>query len=83
MSKPIVFKFLDKNHLIIKLNGPLQRQLTNSFVTSQPMTKDEQEQYCKANHMTYNRDHMIVFLIRLMDTFLGGTWNFLTIDFTN
>ena len=58
-----------RDELQYKVHILLIRQLTNSFVISQPMTKDEQEQYCKANHMTYHRDHMIVFLIRLMDHF--------------
>ena len=47
----------------------LLRQLTNSHVISQLMTKCEQEQHCKANHMTFSRDHMVAFLIRLMDHF--------------
>ena len=58
-----------RDELQYKVHILLITQLTNSFVISQPMTKDEQEQYCKANHMTYHRDHMIVFLIRLMDHF--------------
>ena len=41
------------------------------------MTKDEQEQYCKSNHMTYNRDQMIVFLIRLLDHFPKENLEFL------
>ena len=58
-----------REELQYKVHILLLRQLTNSFVISQPMTKEEQEQYCKANHMTYYRDHMIAFLIRLMDHF--------------
>ena len=58
-----------REELQYKLHILLQRQLANSFVPSQPMTKNEQEQYYRSNHMTYNRDHMIVFLIRLMDHF--------------
>ena len=58
-----------REELQYKVHILLQMQLTNSFVVSQPMTREEQEQYCKANHMTYNRDHMLVFLIRLMDHF--------------
>ena len=55
----------------------LLRQLTNSFVISQPMTRCEQEEYCKANHMTFSRDHMIAFLIRLMDHFPKQNLEFL------
>ena len=58
-----------REELQYKVHILLIRQLTNSFVISQPMTKEEQEQYCKANHMTYHRNHMIVFLVRLMDHF--------------
>ena len=58
-----------REELQYKVHILLLRQLTNSFVISQPMTKEEQEKYCKANHMTYYRDHMIAFLIRLMDHF--------------
>ena len=66
-----------REELQYKVQILLQRQLTNSFVVSQPMTKDEQELYCKANHMTYSRDHMIVFLIRLMDHFPRENLEFL------
>ena len=66
-----------REELQYKVQILLQRQLTNSFVISQPMTRDEQEQYCKANHMTYSRDHMIVFLIRLMDHFPRENLEFL------
>ena len=66
-----------REELQYKVHILLLRQLTNSFVTSQPMTKDEQEQYCKANHMTYHRDHMKVFLIRLMDHFPKENLEFL------
>ena len=66
-----------REELQYKVHILLLRQLTNSFVLSQPMTKDEQEQYCKANHMTYHRDQMIVFLIRLMDHFPKQNLEFL------
>ena len=66
-----------REELQYKVQILLQRQLTNSFVVSQPMTRDEQELYCKANHMTYSRDHMIVFLIRLMDHFPRESLEFL------
>ena len=66
-----------REELQYKVQILLQRQLANSFVISQPMTRDEQEQYCKANHMTYSRDHMIVFLIRLMDHFPRENLEFL------
>ena len=66
-----------REELQYKVHILLQRQLTNSFVVSQPMTREEQEQYCKANHMTYNRDHVLVFLIRLMDHFPRENLEFL------
>ena len=58
-----------REELQYKVHILLLRQLTNSFVISQLMTKCEQEQHCKANHMTFSRDHMVAFLIRLMDHF--------------
>ena len=66
-----------REELQYKVQILLQRQLTNSFVVSQPMTRDEQEQYCKANHITYSRDNMIVFLIRLVDHFPRENLEFL------
>ena len=66
-----------REELQYKVHILLLRQLTNSFVISQATTKDEQKQYCKANHMTYHRDHMIAFLIRLMDHFPKENLEFL------
>ena len=66
-----------REELQYKVHILLLRQLTNSFVICQPMARLEQEQYCKVNHMTYNRDHMLVFLIRLLDHFPRENLEFL------
>lgn len=47
-----------------KVHILMLRQLTNSFVIFQPESRHDQKLYCKANHLTYSRDHMITFLIR-------------------
>ena len=47
-----------------KVHILMLRQLTNSYVIFQPESRHDQELYCKANQLTYSRDHMIIFLIR-------------------
>ena len=66
-----------REELQYKIHVLMFRQLTNSFVTFQPMTRNEQEQYCKTNHLTYSRVHIIMFLIQLMDHFPRGNLEFL------
>ena len=45
------------------------RQLTNTSMMAQPENRHDQELYCRAYHLTYNREHILTLLIRLLDHF--------------
>ena len=66
-----------REELQYKVHILMFRQLTNSFVTYQPVNRSDQELYCKANHLTYSRDHMIAFMIRILDHFPRASLEFL------
>ena len=58
-----------RTELEFKVQTIMARQLTNTFMLFQPLNAMDQEMYCKAHHLTYSREHMLILLIRLMDHF--------------
>ena len=53
------------------------RQLTNTSMMAQPDNRHDQELYCRAYHLTYNREHILTLLIRLLDHFPNADLGFI------
>ena len=50
------------------------RQLTNTSMVAQPCEKQDQDPYCKAFHLTYSREHILILLLKVDGSF-SKRWN--------
>ena len=66
-----------REELQYKIYSGMTRQLTNSSMMAQPDTRQDQESYCRAYHLTYSREHILTLLIKLMDHFPNASINFI------
>ena len=57
----------------------MTRQLTNTSLMAQPDRMQDQELYCRAHHLTYSREHMLMLLMKLMDHFPNADLNFINL----
>ena len=66
-----------REELQYRIFSGMVRQLTNTSMVAQPCEKQDQGPYCKAFHLTYSREHILVLLLKLLDRFPNAGMNFL------
>ena len=66
-----------REELEYRIYSGMTRQLTNTSMVAQPTEKQDQELYCRVHHLTYNREHILTLLLKLMDHFPNAGMGFL------